>query len=156
MLTSSIISAVVSVSRVSKFLESAELQPDARTYVLPRPSDSAAGSDRETSSGTSPCPLSRDDMVLSIRNGEFRWARDSIQSILEDINVDVKMGKLIGVYGRVGAGKVCHIGLIYLESRFNRDFLPFSISCRARLILCVTCVLGYPSLACSTPSLARW
>ncbi|KAF9518525.1 hypothetical protein BS47DRAFT_1388932 [Hydnum rufescens UP504] len=105
MITSSIISAIVSVSRLSKFLQSAELQPDARTYVLPRPSDSAAGSDAETSSGISPCPLSRDDTVLSIRNGEFRWARDSIQSILEDINLDVKMGELIGVYGRVGAGK---------------------------------------------------
>ena len=99
---------MVSVARLSKFLQSPELQPDARTYVTPRPSEPATGSDAETGSGTLPCSLSTGDVVLSIRDGEFRWSKDSIESTLEDIHLDVKMGELIGVYGRVGAGKVRH------------------------------------------------
>ena len=97
---------MVSVSRLSKFLQSPELQPDARTYVPPQPSESATGSNAEIDTGTPPYPLSTRDVVLSIRNGEFRWSKDSIESTLEDINLDLKMGELIGVYGRVGAGKV--------------------------------------------------
>ena len=108
MITSSIISSMVSVARLSKFLQSPELQPDARTYVAPRPSEPATGSDAEAGGGTSPCSLSTGDVVLSIRDGELRWSKDSIESTLDDIHLDVKMGELIGVFGRVGAGKVRH------------------------------------------------
>jgi len=43
---------------------------------------------------------------LSIINGEFSWNKDAVQPTLEDINLTVKKGELIGVLGRVGCGKV--------------------------------------------------
>jgi len=33
-----------------------------------------------------------------------------VQSTLEDINISIKKGELFGVFGRVGAGKVCLSG----------------------------------------------
>ena len=47
------------------------------------------------------------DEVLSIAAGEFAWSKESTSPTLEDINLSVKKGELVGVLGRVGAGKVC-------------------------------------------------
>jgi len=44
--------------------------------------------------------------VLSIIDGEFSWNKDAVQPTLEDINLTVKKGELVGVLGRVGCGKV--------------------------------------------------
>lgn len=90
---------MVSVERLSNFLNSAELQADART-ILPPPPPSG-----ESSVGIKTA-LERGDTVLSIRGGEFRWSKDAVESTLEDINLEVKTGELLGVLGRVGAGKV--------------------------------------------------
>ena len=44
--------------------------------------------------------------VLSISHGEFYWTKDAASPTLDDINLTVKKGELVGILGRVGAGKV--------------------------------------------------
>ncbi|KAJ2933863.1 hypothetical protein H1R20_g3220, partial [Candolleomyces eurysporus] len=84
--TSNIIEAWVSVKRLSTFLGATELQPDARNV------------DENVE-------LNAGDEVLSIKDGEFSWDRNSVQPTLEGINLSVKKGELVGILGRVGAGK---------------------------------------------------
>ncbi|TFK51703.1 multidrug resistance-associated ABC transporter [Heliocybe sulcata] len=84
--TSNIIEAVVSVRRLSDFLRATELQPDAVNVLAA--ADPKMGEE-----------------VLSIERGEFTWSRDAANPILEDINLTVRKGELVGVLGRVGAGK---------------------------------------------------
>ncbi|KAL4067103.1 P-loop containing nucleoside triphosphate hydrolase protein [Scleroderma yunnanense] len=86
MVTSSVIEAVVSVTRLSDFLHAEELRQDAIKRI-------------EKSS------LSLGDEVLSIKGGEFTWSKKDIQPVLEDINLTVRKGELVGILGRVGAGK---------------------------------------------------
>ncbi|KIR43264.1 metal resistance protein ycf1 [Cryptococcus deuterogattii 99/473] len=97
----SIIEASVSVSRLESFLAADELNPNARTII--RPSEDPHGEPR------------RGDTVVSIKNGEFRWLEDSIEPILQDINLDVKKGELIALIGRVGDGKSSLLGAILGE-----------------------------------------
>lgn len=87
MVVSSLVEAIVSVKRISSFLDSDELQPDAREVIL-----------KEN--------IQDGDEVLSITNGEFFWSKDGKEPILQDINLTVKKGELIAVLGQVGAGKV--------------------------------------------------
>lgn len=51
---------------------------------------------------------------MSIEGGEFSWDKEDVKSTLEDINLTVNRGQLVGVLGRVGAGKVLsafhHVG----------------------------------------------
>lgn len=89
MITSSIVEALVSVRRLRGFLHAHESQKDARV-ILP-----SAG---------------KDEPVLEISGGEFAWDADegtTKASTLEGIDLTVKPGTLVGVLGRVGAGKVC-------------------------------------------------
>ena len=39
-------------------------------------------------------------------HGEFRWSKSAPVPTLEDVNLSVRKGELVGVLGRVGAGKV--------------------------------------------------
>ena len=80
---------MVSIKRLSDFLSADELQTDARTIE------------------TKQERLELGDEVLSIAAGEFAWSKESTSPTLEDINLNVKKGELVGVLGRVGAGKVC-------------------------------------------------
>jgi ABC-type transport system involved in cytochrome bd biosynthesis fused ATPase/permease subunit len=80
------VEAIVSVNRISSFLDSDELQTDARDIVL-----------KEN--------IQDGDEVLSITNGEFFWSKDGKEPILQDINLTAKKGELIAVLGQVGAGK---------------------------------------------------
>lgn len=87
-MTSNIIEALVSVNRLSKFLNADELQPDARQVI------------------TSKQRLDIGDEVLAIQDGEFTWSKEALTPTLEGINLQVKKGELVGILGRVGAGKV--------------------------------------------------
>jgi ATPase subunit of ABC transporter with duplicated ATPase domains len=87
MVISSLVEAIVSVKRISSFLDSDELQNDARDIVL---------------KGN----IQDGDEVLSITHGEFLWSKDAKEPILQDINLTVKKGELIAILGQVGAGKV--------------------------------------------------
>lgn len=84
MITTSIVSAMVSVKRLSKFLKADELQEAAVIYQaeidgLP---------------------------VVDIKDGDFRWTKESVQASLDGINMKVSQGDLVAVLGRVGSGKV--------------------------------------------------
>lgn len=72
--------------RLADFLNADELQDDARELV--------------TNS-----KLQLGDEVLAIDNGEFYWSKEAPQPTLEDINLTVRKGDLVGILGRVGAGK---------------------------------------------------
>ncbi|XP_006462121.1 hypothetical protein AGABI2DRAFT_151707 [Agaricus bisporus var. bisporus H97] len=91
--TSNIIEAAVSVKRLNNFLNATELQVDAV--------------DRIPASN-----IQEGEEVLSIKGGEFSWEKDNVQSTLEDINLTVKKGQLVGVLGRVGAGKTSLLSAI--------------------------------------------
>ena len=78
---------MVSIQRLSDFFAADELQTDVREVV-------------ETAS------LDHGDIVVSVSNGEFCWNKNAVSPTLEDINVTVRKGELVGVLGRVGAGKV--------------------------------------------------
>lgn len=85
--TSNIVEAIVSIKRLSDFLNADELQPDARKIV-------------------SRLVPNVGDELLSIKGGDFSWAKDAAVPTLEDINISVKKGQLVGVFGKVGCGKV--------------------------------------------------
>ncbi|EJD44880.1 metal resistance protein ycf1 [Auricularia subglabra TFB-10046 SS5] len=86
MITSSVVEALVSVRRLKSFLRAGELQADARA-VLPPPS-------------------SPSEATLEIRGGEFAWdASEGKAPTLEGIDLKVCPGQLVGILGRVGAGK---------------------------------------------------
>ncbi|CAA7267383.1 unnamed protein product [Cyclocybe aegerita] len=84
--TSNIIEAVVSVQRLSSFLGADELQRDSRKFI-----------DRPM--------LQTGDEVLAIKDGDFSWSKKKTQLTLEGINLSVRKGELVGILGRVGAGK---------------------------------------------------
>lgn len=87
MVISNLVEAVVSVNRITSFLDSDELQTDARNVILKK-------------------NLQNGDEVLSITNGEFFWSKDNKEPTLEDINLTARKGELTAVLGQVGAGKV--------------------------------------------------
>ncbi|KAG8218162.1 P-loop containing nucleoside triphosphate hydrolase protein [Butyriboletus roseoflavus] len=96
--TSNIIEALVSVKRLSDFLHAEELQQDAVKRIEKR-------------------SLSIGDEVLSIRDGEFQWTKNGIQPVLEGINLTVRKGELVGILGRVGAGKSSLLSAIIGDMR---------------------------------------
>lgn len=77
----------MSMRRLSKFLDAEELQSDARIVFGPE----------QVKNGTP---------VLTIKDGDFRWTKKALVATLEDINLSIQKGELVGVLGRVGAGKV--------------------------------------------------
>ena len=98
MLISNLVEAVVSVERISAFLDSDELQTDARNVIL---------------KGN----LQDDDEVVSITNGEFFWSKDNKEPTLQDINLTVRKGELTAVLGQVGAGKASVSSFRHLSLR---------------------------------------
>jgi ATP-binding cassette, subfamily C (CFTR/MRP), member 1 len=84
-------------------LNAEELQPDARKFVE---KPSLKTGDEARVKGVFCYVCSVFFQVLSIKGGEFSWDKDSMTPTLEDINLTVRKGELIGILGRVGAGKV--------------------------------------------------
>ncbi|KAH7904260.1 P-loop containing nucleoside triphosphate hydrolase protein, partial [Hygrophoropsis aurantiaca] len=54
--------------------------------------------------------------VLSIKGGEFQWSKKDPVT-LEDINLTVRKGELVGILGRVGAGKSSLLSAIIGDMR---------------------------------------
>jgi ATP-binding cassette subfamily C (CFTR/MRP) protein 1 len=103
--TSNLIEAIVSIQRLSVFLQADELQSDARKIR----------NRQFLTFGDEVCILSTQlpDMwpmwvlqILSIKNGDFSWTKQSVEPTLEGIDLTVNKGELVGIFGRVGAGKV--------------------------------------------------
>lgn len=122
---SNIMEALVSVRRISDFLRAEELQKDAVMRIEKEP----PGIGEE---------------VLSIKDGDFKWTKNSIQPTLEGINLTVRKGELVGILGRVGAGKVSTIFCTQLRLLYINDTLgdhravfclPSSVTCRRRRVM---------------------
>ncbi|KAG2112527.1 P-loop containing nucleoside triphosphate hydrolase protein [Suillus clintonianus] len=96
--TSNIIEAIVSVKRLSGFLHAEELQQNA--FIKAQKNSLNSG-----------------DEVLSIKGGEFQWNKQDITAALEDINLTVHKGELVGVLGRVGSGKSSLLSAIIGDMR---------------------------------------
>ncbi|KAJ2891978.1 hypothetical protein GGI21_005720, partial [Coemansia aciculifera] len=84
------INAARSYARLCTFATSAELDPDA---VL------AGAYDGDSPTATS------DDVLVSIRDGNFKWLASNDASTLKGIDIKCKRNQLVAVIGRVGAGK---------------------------------------------------
>lgn len=86
-MTSNIIEALVSVTRLSAFLASEELQTTARKVIIPT---------TEPTQGTE---------VLSLKACDFTWDPSAPTPALSEITLSVHSGELVGILGRVGCGK---------------------------------------------------
>ncbi|THU99163.1 multidrug resistance-associated ABC transporter [Dendrothele bispora CBS 962.96] len=91
--TSNIIEAIVSLQRLSEFLGAAELQTDARKVI--------------TKSAIQP-----GEELLTIKHADFSWSSKAVEPTLEDFSLQVKKGELVGVFGKVGAGKTSMLAAI--------------------------------------------
>ncbi|KAL4228773.1 hypothetical protein ACF0H5_011815 [Mactra antiquata] len=80
MIISYVVQCNVSLGRISRFLQSGDLDPDNVQHT-----DMA-------------------DHALSIENGTFSWGKEDRPS-LTDINLDIGEGQLVAVVGQVGCGK---------------------------------------------------
>ncbi|KAE8250825.1 hypothetical protein A4X13_0g4355 [Tilletia indica] len=109
---SSIIQAQVSAARLAKFLDSPELDPNARKVILPgqrqpagipaRPEDPLIAYADPNSPAREP---ERGEVIISIENLEAKWSPSQPIPTLQDIDLTVKKGELLCVLGRVGDGK---------------------------------------------------
>ena len=97
----SIIEATVSVSRLEDFLAAAELDPNARTVIHPNEDPKGAARAGE--------------VVVEIKNGEFKWQAETVEPILQDIDLLVTKGELLAIVGRVGDGKTSLLGAMLGE-----------------------------------------
>lgn len=86
MVISSIVEATVAVGRLTDYLTSEELQPDA---LIVKPAVEELGEE-----------------TVSIKDGTFSWNRhEEAKNILHDITFSASKGELSCIVGRVGAGK---------------------------------------------------
>ncbi|KAF8747849.1 ABC transporter transmembrane region [Rhizoctonia solani] len=92
-ITSQLVEAAVAVTRIRKLSE--ELQNDARIVDL-----------REVAEG---------DTVLEVKGADFKWSRTAEVPTLEQIDLTVRKGELIGVLGRVGSGKTSLLSAVVGE-----------------------------------------
>ncbi|KAK0543049.1 hypothetical protein OC846_006298 [Tilletia horrida] len=111
---SSVIQAQVSAGRLAEFLDSPELDPNARKVILPgqrrptggrndaHPGDPLLAIQDPNSDAREP---ERGDVVLSVENLEAKWSPSQPVPTLQDVDLTVKKGELLCVLGRVGDGK---------------------------------------------------
>ncbi|PWZ02347.1 putative YCF1-vacuolar ABC transporter [Testicularia cyperi] len=111
---SALLQAQVSAKRLSDFFDAGELDPNARKVILPgqsepldsrtpsRPADVLGAINDPSTAAHEP---GKDDEVVIIRDGEFKWSRSQPVPTLQDISLTVKKGELLAVLGKVGDGK---------------------------------------------------
>ncbi|SNX84278.1 probable YCF1 - Vacuolar ABC transporter responsible for vacuolar sequestration of glutathione-S-conjugates [Melanopsichium pennsylvanicum] len=111
---SALLQAQVSAQRLSDFFDAGELDRTARKVILPgqqkpanpenpsRPDDVLGVLNDQTNAAHEP---GKDEDVVIIRDGEFKWSRSQPVPTLQDINLTVKKGELLAVLGKVGDGK---------------------------------------------------
>ena len=130
MVTSNIVEAIVSIKRLSLFLNAEELQmyrTMIETPVLRLGDEVGILVSRSKSAASSHLP-----QVLSIKNANFSWSKANAEATLEGITLSVKKGELLGLFGRVGAGKVqsnIKTGFISLPDQsplFSQVYFPLS------------------------------
>lgn len=96
---SAVIQASVSANRISAFLDSTELDENARKVILSAEdirADPLAARDENADAGPSP---QVGDEIVTIKNGEFKWSKSQPVPTLQDINLSVKKGELLAVLG---------------------------------------------------------
>jgi ATP-binding cassette subfamily C (CFTR/MRP) protein 1 len=97
--------SIVSVRRIADLLAAEDLQEDARVV-----DEKPLRLDDEVcplSVHTRPCLADAGILqALVIKGGEFCWNRDARQAILEGVDLTLRKGELMGLWGSVGAGKV--------------------------------------------------
>ncbi|KAL8291886.1 hypothetical protein RQP46_002144 [Phenoliferia psychrophenolica] len=81
-LVSLMIDSRVSAKRIDDFLRAPELEEDL---------------DRRTAGAQ--------DLAVEIRDGEFSWSKSASSPTLTGINLEIKVGELCAILGRVGSGK---------------------------------------------------
>ncbi|CAE6486674.1 unnamed protein product [Rhizoctonia solani] len=94
-ITGQIVESTVSIGRIHNFLLSEELQSDARDV------DETEVSEGET--------------VLEICGGDFKWSKQTIRPTLENVDITVRKGELVGIIGSVGSGKTSLLSAIIGE-----------------------------------------
>jgi ATP-binding cassette subfamily C (CFTR/MRP) protein 2 len=102
-----IIQAKVSLSRIIKFLEAAELQDRVVERVFPQNSDHS----------------------LLISSATLSWDSISSKSALRNINMEVKHGQKLTICGEVGSGKSTLLAAILgevpkLSDNVSMNYLP--------------------------------
>ncbi|KAJ1892488.1 hypothetical protein LPJ66_006310, partial [Kickxella alabastrina] len=85
-----LLEAMVSNRRIFDFLTAGEIDFEAVDH---------APYDRDAPDA------SRDDVLVSVKGGTFRWLSADAQPTLSDINIECKRSELVAVIGRVGSGK---------------------------------------------------
>ena len=85
MVITALVEASVAIGRLTNFLTSEEVQPDAVTVMPPQ---STIGEE-----------------TVVIRDGTFSWDRHQPKTVLKDMNFTAYKGELSCVVGRVGSGK---------------------------------------------------
>ncbi|KAJ2890518.1 hypothetical protein IWW38_004089, partial [Coemansia aciculifera] len=90
MIIPALLEAMVSSRRLLDFLTAGEIDFSAIERV---------SYDRDSPTATS------DDVLLSVRDGEFKWLTSDDVPTLKGIDIECKRDQLVAVIGRVGAGK---------------------------------------------------
>lgn len=96
----STIESAVSVDRLKSFLLAGELDPNAKIQIIPD-------------------EINENEEVIKINHGDFSWTENYNMPTLQDINLNVRMGELIALIGRVGDGKSSLIQAILGEMHKN-------------------------------------
>ncbi|CAE6455011.1 unnamed protein product [Rhizoctonia solani] len=94
-ITSQLVEAAVSITRLREFLLSEEVKADLRIVDLAE----------VVEGGT----------VLEIKGADFKWSKTTGVPTLEYINLTVRKGELIGVLGSVGSGKTSLLSAVVGE-----------------------------------------
>lgn len=88
------------------------MQPDAREQITPSLFSRDLVCIGVFSIGSR---VNHHSQVLSITDADFAWSSTAAKPTLEDITLSVRKGELVGVLGRVGAGKVLSKELSFVQ-----------------------------------------